>query len=349
LVERGEGPAGLSMDDNSQPLVCIVVLHWRNYERTVGALRSLRNVTYRNYRVIVVDNFSNDGSVEKLEQQFPDCEFLRNESNLGFARGCNRGIHAARSAGADYVLLLNNDMEVEADFLDAAIGAAEKQDRVGLITGKILFGDRRNVIWQAGGRIDLFRIQGEPRGWNETDQGQYEKEEETFWASGAMLLIPRHTIETVGLLPEEYFFGVEEWDYSTLVIKAELKILYVPTFKGYHYAGGSYHAGDPILIVYNGMRNKLVFAQKYFSTPAWLLWKIVFKYYLAFAWPRKARWGCATEADYHARLKAAHLAYDDHRGVTPIELSDLQRAAQVIGPTPTWGATWLPTNSKPAL
>jgi len=334
------------MDDNSQPLVYVVVLHWRNYERTLGALRSLRDVTYRNYRVIVVDNFSNDGSIEKLEQQFPDCESLRNESNLGFACGSNPGIRAAYSAGADYVLLLNNDMEVEADFLDAAIDAAAKHDRVGLVTGKILFGDRRNVIWQAGGRIDSLRVQGEPRGWNQTDDGQYDQEEETFWASGAMLLIPRRTIETVGLLPEEYFFGVEEWDYSTAVRKAGLKILYVPDFKSYHYAGGSYKAGDPILIVYNGVRNKLVYAQKYFSIPAWLLWKTVFKTYLGLVWPRKARWGCKTEDDYQARLKAAHLAFTDHRGINRIELSDLERAAQVIGPTSTWGATWQPVNSK---
>jgi GT2 family glycosyltransferase len=337
------------MNADPNPLVYVVVLHWKNYVRTRAALNSLAQISYSNYRVLVVDNFSDDGSVEKLQGEFPQCGFLSNESNLGFARGCNPGIRAAHAAGADYVLLLNNDMEVEPDFLDRAIGAAAKHDRVGLITGKILFGDRRNVIWQAGGRIHSFRIQGEPRGWNETDEGKYEKEEETFWASGAMLLIPRHTIETVGLLPEEYFFGVEEWDYSTAVRKARLKILYVPAFKSYHYAGGSYKAGDPILIVYNGVRNKLVYAQKYLSPPAWLLWKMIFRCYLALYWPRKARWGCETEDDYQARLKAARLAFEDHRGIEPIELADLQRAATLIGPTATWGAMWAPVSPKPTL
>jgi GT2 family glycosyltransferase len=162
-----------------------------------------------------------------------------------------------------------------------------------------------------------------------------------------MLLIPRRTIETVGLLPEEYFFGVEEWDYSTAVRKAGLKILYVPDFKSYHYAGGSYKPGDPILIVYNGMRNKLVYAQKHFSTPAWWLWKTVFRSYLALVWPRKARWGCVTEDDYQARLKAARLAFADHRGINRIKLSDLYQAAQVIGPTATWGTMWGPAGPQP--
>jgi hypothetical protein len=322
-----------------------VVLHWRNYQRTRAALRSLETLSYPNYRVLLVDNFSNDGSAEKLETEFPHHIFQRNQSNLGFSRGCNEGIRAAYSGGAAYVLLLNNDMEVEPGFLEPAIAVAETNPQVGLVTGKILFGDRRDVIWQAGGKIDTLRIQGSPRGWNETDQGQYDVQCQTHWASGAMLFIPRRTIETVGLLPEEYFFGVEEWDYSRAVEDAGLKILYVPSFRGYHHAGGSYKAGHPILIVYNGVRNKLVYAQKHLSAPAWFLWKRLFRCYLAVAWPRKARWGCETEVDYRARLKAARLAFSDHRGIERIELSDLEEAGIRIGPTPTWGNGWGPADT----
>src|SRR5256714_2389859 len=154
----------------TSPLVYIVVLHWRNYARTRGALESLAKISYPNYRVLVVDNFSNDGSVEQLQTEFPAHMFLGNESNLGFSRGCNPGICAAYSAGADYVLLLNNDMEVEPGFLEPAVAAADEDRQIGLVTGKILFGDRRN-IWQAGGRINGFRIQGTARGWNEEDRG----------------------------------------------------------------------------------------------------------------------------------------------------------------------------------
>jgi GT2 family glycosyltransferase len=328
----------------SQPLVYIVVLHWKNYERTRNALGSIANVSYANYRVIVVDNFSADGSIEKLQAEFPHHEFLLNEANLGFGRGSNRGIQEAHKKGTDYVLLLNNDMEVDPHLLEPAIAAAEGDNAIGLVTGKILFGDRRNVIWQAGGHIDHLRMQGRPRAWNELDTGQCDEVCETFWASGAMLLIPRRTIERVGLLPEEYFFGVEEWDYSTSVTLAGLKILYVPAFRGYHYAGGNYKAGDPVLIVYNGIRNKLVFAQKHLSTPAWVLWKLVFRGYLLIGWPKKARWLCETDEDYQARLKAARLAYADHKGIYPIELTDLERATNQIGPTPTWGKSWGPAN-----
>jgi len=331
------------MEAGNNPLVYAVVLNWNNYAQTKMCLESLQKVPYPNLKVVVVDNASHDDSGKRLQAEFSQHEFVFNEDNLGFARGCNRGIRVALDdRECAYALLLNNDLEVEAEFLEPAVKAAEQDRSVGLVTGKILFGDRRNVIWQAGGYIDGIRIQGIPRGWDEVDAGQCDAAGETNWASGAMLLIPRATLDKVGLLPEEYFFGVEEWDYSTSVKKAGLKIMYVPDFKGYHHAGGSYKAGHPVLIVYNGIRNKLIYAQKHLSAPAWFAWKLLFRCYLQFGWPKRARWGCRTEADYEARLKAARLAYADHRGVCRIELNDLKRAGQAIGPTPTWGNGWGP-------
>lgn len=334
------------MSKSTHPFVHIVVLHWRNYSSTLRALKSLEAISYPQYRILVVDNFSADGSIEQLQAEFPACRFLHNSENLGFSRGCNRGIHQAYAEGADYVLLLNNDMEVEPDFLEAAIAIAEQDSLVGLVTGKVLFGDRRNIIWQAGGKIDGVRIQGIPRAWNVEDRGQCDEVCTTNWATGAMLLIPRATIEKVGLLPEEYFFGVEEWDYSTSVRKLGLKIMYVPSFKGYHSAGSSYRAGDPVLIVYNGVRNKMIYAQKHMSAPLWWLWKSFFRCYLWLWWPRRAWSGCQNEQDYRARLKAARLAFADHQGIHNIELSDLERAREEIGPTHTWGNSWGPANSK---
>jgi GT2 family glycosyltransferase len=335
--------------DNSRPVYALL-LNWNNYDHTKNCLLSLQDVVYPGLKVLVVDNGSSDGSAQRLQKEFSQHSFVFNEANLGFARGCNRGIRVAlQNPDCAYVLLLNNDMEVEPNFLEPAVAMAESEAQVGLVTGKILFGDRRNVIWQAGGNIDGIRIQGVPRAWNEVDIGQCDAVCETNWASGAMLLIPRKTMESVGLLPEEYFFGVEEWDYSTSVRKAGLKIMYVPDFKAYHYAGGSYKAGHPILIVYNGVRNKLVYAQKHLSPPVWLIWKMVFWCYLQFAWPKRAWWGCQNSLDQQARLRAARLAFADHHGVRKIELSDLERAAKEIGPTPTWGNGWGPDNSPAKL
>lgn len=333
------------MATNNNRTVYAIVLNWNNYHRTKQCLLSLQEATYPGLKILVVDNGSTDGSGRRLQEEFSQPSFVFNEANLGFSRGCNRGIRVALDdPDCAYALLLNNDMEVEPNFLEPAVEMAASSATVGLVTGKILFGDRRNVIWHAGGQIGGFRLRSTFRGANELDRGQCEEVCETGGGAGAMLFIPRTTLEKVGLLPEEYFFGTEEWDYSNSVKRSGLKIMYVPDFRGYHYAGSSHKAGHPVL-TYNAVRNKLIYAQRHFSPPVCWLWKLSFRCYLHLWWPQRARQGCQTEQDYQARLKAARLAFDDHRGSESIELRDLERVAREIGPTPTWGIGWGSVNA----
>jgi GT2 family glycosyltransferase len=326
----------------SPPLVYIIILHWKAYAATRACLLSLKELTYTNYRVVVVDNASNDGSIEKLQVELPGDLYLFNTANFGFSRGCNTGLREAYRLGADYVMLLNNDMQLEPGSLDAAVEVAERRKSVGAVTGKIMCTETPNIFWQAGGRIDPFRVQGVPRGKGATDQGQYDQVEETGWASGAMSLFPRSTLETVGYLPEEYFFGQEEWDYSTAILRAGLKILYVPAFKGSHRIGASYRAGHPVLNTYGGYLNKMIYAEKYMSRWTWQLWRLVFKVYLKVRWPKLARDGCRTDADYQVSLRAGYMAFEDHKRVKRVGLAELQDAARRLGSTPTWGDSWQP-------
>src|SRR5262249_1871243 len=119
------------MPNRIDPLVNIIVLHWKNYRSTQLALTSIKKLTYLNYKVILVVNFSNDGCVERLEIEFPDVHVLRNSQNLGFSRGCNKGILYACQQGVEYILLANNDVELEPGSLTAAVAAAEHDLSVG--------------------------------------------------------------------------------------------------------------------------------------------------------------------------------------------------------------------------
>lgn len=324
------------------PKVYCVVLHWKNYPTTSRCLTSLRTVTYPNLQTVVVDNHSEDGSVERLQAEFPECLFVVNEANLGFSRGCNAGIAAACRHGCDYVLLLNNDMQVTPDFLQPAVAVAHSDDRVGIVTGKILYTGRRDVIWHAGGYIHPLRIMGVPRGSGEVDRGQYDVPCDTRWASGAMSLVSRSVLDRVGCLPEEYFFGQEEWDYSTAVLRAGYRIRYVPEFKAYHDAGGSYRAGHPVLNIYNGYRNKMTYARKYMNPVVFPAWRLLLWLYLRVGWPRLARKWAHTEQDYRVLVRAGRMAFSDFNGVERIELETLLHAARRLGPTPTWGSGWAP-------
>jgi GT2 family glycosyltransferase len=324
------------------PSVYIIILHWKAYYDTRVCLLSLKELVYPNHKVVVVDNHSNDGSVERLHAEFPEYIFIFNEGNWGFSRGCNAGLREAYHCGADYALLLNNDMKIEPGFLEPAVIEAEKNSRVGAVTGKILYKETPDIFWQAGGYIHPFRIQGIPRGKGEKDHGQYDQTCETGWASGAMSLICRSTIEKVGYLPEEYFFGQEEWDYSTAILRAGLKILYVPEFKAYHHVGASYHAGHPVLNIYGGYLNKMIYAEKYMPAWKWKLWRLSFQVYLRLRWPILAHQYCQCEEDYSVCLRAAYMAFEDHKHLKKVGLAELEDAARRLGPTPTWGDGWQP-------
>jgi GT2 family glycosyltransferase len=331
------------MSNSINPTVYIILLHWKDYDDTKNCLNSFKNLTYQNYKVIVVDNFSNDGSIEKLQKEFKDVIYIFNQSNLGFSCGCNIGLRKAYDMGAEYFLLLNNDIIVESGFLEPAMEELKKNQNAGAVTGKIMYQEPSNIFWQAGGFIDSFRVQGIPRGKGEVDNGQYDKICDTGWASGAMSLFPRSTFEQVGFLPEEYFFGQEEWDFSTAILQAGMKIIYVPEFKAFHKAGGSYQAGHPVLNIYGGYLNKMIYAEKYMSSLQFKIWRLFFFIYLKTKWPKLARIGNETKEDYQICLYAGYMAYKDHKLVKKVNLKVLQNASIRLGTSPKYRNLW---NSK---
>ena len=264
------------------PKIYIIILNWNNFTDSRTCLYSLMESNYSNISIIVVDNDSKDNSGYLLKDEFPNFQFIINENNLGFARGCNVGIRAALTQpDCDYVLLLNNDAMVTPDFLEKAVRVAQSNPNIGLVGGKILRSPECKTIWYAGGRVDVWRCQGIARGWGQVDQGQYEKVEEVKFVTCALMLIKREVLEKVGLLPEEYFFGVEEFDYSVTVRRAGYLLYYVPEFTAYHRGDGSHYNYDPIYI-YNYYRQKFIFMKKFLPKGLFPIWKLIFQAYTKF-------------------------------------------------------------------
>ena len=255
------GKSGLGEVLVEWPRVAVILLNWNGYELTKACVDSLLEATYPNSEVFVVDNGSVDGSPARLKQAFPFLTLIENGENLGFARGCNVGIRAAVETGADYVLLLNNDSVVSPGFLEPLVKYALSTPRTGLVSGKILLQSDRNTIWFAGGRV--FRLYGaRVRGHLAVDNGSFDRCERSGACTGAMMLIPRHVLEQVGLLPEEYFFGMEEWDYSLTVSRAGFDLLYCGESVVFHHSDGSHQNLSPKFL-YCGHRNRLVFLTRF--------------------------------------------------------------------------------------
>ena len=118
-----------------EPLVYIIIVNCNGKELLRQCLKSLFSITrYSNYRVVVVDNGSVDGSVEMVQQEFPQVELICNPRNLGYAKANNQGIVYALMKGAKYIALLNNDIEIiEPLWLKVAVKVMESHLDVGLI------------------------------------------------------------------------------------------------------------------------------------------------------------------------------------------------------------------------
>ncbi len=267
------------MGELIKPKVYVIVLNWNNYACSVKCLESLQKATYPNLEIIVVDNGSTDKSGKRLQSEFPDYRFIFNDENLGFARGCNVGIRDALSnEDCAYVLLLNNDATVTPQFLEKAVDTAGGDERIAVIGGKLIYSPESNKISYAGGYVDRLRAGCMIRGSLELDEGQYDRPGKTGFVSGALMLIKRKTLEELGLLPEEYFFGVEDVDYALKIRRAGYKLYYVPEFVAYHGSDGSHRTFDP-RYSYIGYRSRFILQEKYLPKGLFPIWLWVFFYY----------------------------------------------------------------------
>jgi GT2 family glycosyltransferase len=265
-----------------QPEVKVVLLNWNSYDDTAECIESLYDIEYGNSDITVVDNDSDDNSLEKLCSDYPEPSYIKAEENYGFSAGNNLGIRHALEQGADYVLLLNNDTEVEQGFLTKLVETAEQKRNAGIVTSKILVaGTDPPRIWCAGGELDFLHGKGVYRGHEgadrgEVDEGQYDTTERVGMASGCVMLVPVEVFEDVGLLSEEYFFGGEEWDFSARVCSHRYDIWYEPDAVVHHKVSKSIDQSfnNPWQI-YNRERSRLLFQQNNLSKAKYFAWYLL--------------------------------------------------------------------------
>lgn len=232
----------------SAPLVYILIVNYNAWPDTLACLRALERLCYPNYRVLVLDNASQNDGVARLRAAFPHLELVELGRNLGFAGGNNAGIRRALAAGADYVWLLNPDTLPEAGALAAMVERAEQDARVGAV-GAVLYemDNPQQVQAWGGGQVvlpwGLIRLLTHPR-----QAGRLN------YISGASLLIRRAALEQVGLLDEGFFMYGEDCDYGLRLIRAGFRLAVAEGARVLHKGGSSWSGSlrsDEYFAAYN--------------------------------------------------------------------------------------------------
>jgi len=161
-------------------------------------------------------------------------EVIENKRNLGFPGGNNVGIRAALSRGAEFVVLLNNDTLVDKEFARELIFVARRDGKIGMVTSKILFFDRPERIWFAGGDFSRWTGRSRHAGFDEVDRGQYDQVEDIGRPCGCSLLVTRAFLEDVGLLDESLFLYGEEIDWVLRAGRKGYRCVLAPRSKVWH-------------------------------------------------------------------------------------------------------------------
>lgn len=221
------------------PLSCaIIVLNYNGKDLLARCLESLRQQSTRDFRIMVVDNGSSDGSVAFVRRQYPEVTLVALPENLGFCGGNNAGLKQTLQAGFRYVLLLNNDTVCAPDCLERLLAAARQEPEVAAWNPKIYIADS-GCLWFAGGDFSLWTARARHRGWKAEDCGQFDVPTDMTSATGCALLLRCSALREIGLLDERFFAYLEDVEWSVRARKAGYRLRFAPQAAIWHYCGGT--------------------------------------------------------------------------------------------------------------
>ncbi len=252
------------------PLVFTIILNTNRCHDTLEALDSLVKSDYPDHRIIVLDNASQDGSVEAIHHAFPEVQVIALEDNRGYAGNNNVGIHTALSQGADWVFVLNEDTILAPDCLSRMVEAGEREPCIGIVGPMVFHHSDPGIIQSAGGKMGPD-WQAYHLGQNEPDHGQFAQQRPVDWVSGCAILVRREVIEQAGALDERFFYYFEETEWCLRAREQGWMVWHVPQARLWHKGVQlDYHPGPNI--TYYSTRNRFLLLSKHHApVNVWLV------------------------------------------------------------------------------
>ncbi|MBU0648951.1 glycosyltransferase family 2 protein [Patescibacteria group bacterium] len=238
--------------------ISINIVTWNGMRFLPDALKSILGQTHQDFKIIVVDNGSTDGTVEYVRTNLPKITLLRNVRNLGFARGHNQGFHLAldkwptEERDKCFVLIANQDLILEPDFLEKITRFARANTRGAIFGGKLLrayfkpedeeFEEKiKSDVLDSTGLVMKKSRRVIDRGAGEQDSGQYDEKSEVFGISGALALIRASALDDIRYkdeyFDEDFFSYKEDIDLGWRMRLRGWQSYYVPQARAFHFRG----------------------------------------------------------------------------------------------------------------
>lgn len=250
----------------NQPFISIIIVSWNALHHLKRFLPSVSKTDYSKYEIILADNASTDESVNWVKKNYPSIIIHQMDKNYGYCGGNNKAVESAKG---EILLFLNNDVAVHPNWLKG-IADVFSNPKIGIAQPKMLSLNQPEYFEYAGAAGGFIDYLGYPfcRGRIfdslEKDLGQYDKESEIFWASGAAFAIRKSLFLQLNGFDESFEFHMEEIDVCWRANRLGYSAVYVPNSTVWHLGGGSLNAQSPRKTFYN-FRNNWWMLQKNLS------------------------------------------------------------------------------------
>lgn len=252
----------------------VVIPTFNRADDLLACLESLREAGVEEEQVIVVDNNSQDRTVQAVREHFPNIDLHVNEKNLGASGASNVGFKHALEQGADLILRLDSDTIVARDFLLPLLNAAE-DPRIGVLSPKIYYLEPPDEIWYAGADANPwhFGAVNQHRHKKDAPENNFPREVDYVWA--ACMLIKHEVLESLGGFDLDFFVYFEEVDFCRRVEALGYTLIFIPESHIWHKVGSS---AENTWTAYHWNKSKMLLYRKHARNPIHRFTLVLFAY-----------------------------------------------------------------------
>ena len=249
--------------------IAIVTVLYKSDDVLEGFFKSISQQNFTNFFIYIIDNSVSDNSTQLLNkfleiyQLKEKSQHVKNESNVGIAKGNNIGISLAFNDAANYILLANNDIEFyQADIFDKMISKAADN---AIVCPKLFYFERKNIIWYAGSRISKITGLAPHYGQGKPDGPEFSKEKMVEYGPTCFMLFQAKIFKEVGLMDENYFVYFDDTDFMLNLHRSKKKILYCPEETVIHKVSSSTGGNESAFTLHHSIRNHVFYIRKNFN------------------------------------------------------------------------------------